>query len=73
MSGNTKDKIAVRNNAGKTTQEVTAPMANTYANPVVLEQIKNAAANFRHRKCYETSSRFLCLFIKGDDKFYQTP
>ncbi|KAF2590720.1 hypothetical protein F2Q70_00038698 [Brassica cretica] len=73
MSGNTKDKIVVRNNAGKTTQEVTAPMANTYANPVVLEQIKNAAATFRHRKCYETSSRFLCLIIKGDDKFYQTP
>ncbi|KAL0837331.1 hypothetical protein Bca101_089221 [Brassica carinata] len=35
MSGNTKDKIAVRNNAGKTTQAATAHMANDYANAIV--------------------------------------
>ena len=73
MSGNTKDKIAVRNSAGKTTPAATAPMANAYANTTVLEKIENLAATFRHRKCNETSSRFLCLNIKGSDKFYQTP
>uniref|UniRef100_A0A0D3E9X7 Uncharacterized protein n=1 Tax=Brassica oleracea var. oleracea TaxID=109376 RepID=A0A0D3E9X7_BRAOL len=50
MSGNTKDKIAVRNNAGKTTPSATAPMANAYANAIVLEKIENLAATFRHRK-----------------------
>ncbi|KAL0649557.1 hypothetical protein Bca4012_092248 [Brassica carinata] len=69
MSGNTKDKISVCHNAGKTTPAATAAMSNTYANSVVLEKIKNLAATFRHRKC----SRFLCLNIKGNDKFYQTP
>ncbi|KAF3599232.1 hypothetical protein F2Q69_00034314 [Brassica cretica] len=73
MSGNTKEKIIVRNNAGKTTPTATAPMANTYANATVVEKIKNLDATFRHRKCNETSSRFLCLNIKGNDKFYQTP
>ncbi|KAF3552852.1 hypothetical protein F2Q69_00013671 [Brassica cretica] len=73
MYGNTKDKIAVRNNAGKTTPAATAPMANTYANAVVLEKIENLAATFRHRMRYKTSSRFLCLNIKENDKFYQTP
>ncbi|KAF3516931.1 hypothetical protein DY000_02060750 [Brassica cretica] len=70
MSGNTKDKIAVRNNAGKTTPAPTAPMANAYANSTVLEKIENLAATFRHRKCNERSSRFLFLSIKGNDKFY---
>ncbi|KAL0655014.1 hypothetical protein Bca4012_075598 [Brassica carinata] len=32
MSGNTKEKIAVRNNAGKKTPAATAPMANAYVN-----------------------------------------
>ncbi|KAF3537996.1 hypothetical protein F2Q69_00019633 [Brassica cretica] len=32
MSGNTKEKIAVRNNASKKTPAATAPMANAYAN-----------------------------------------
>ncbi|WZY94157.1 hypothetical protein YC2023_066486 [Brassica napus] len=73
MSGNTKDKIAVRNNARKTTPAATAPMANAYANPTVLEKIENLVAVFRHRKCNETSSRFLFLNIKGNDKSYQTP
>ncbi|KAL0836321.1 hypothetical protein Bca101_088210 [Brassica carinata] len=73
MSGNTKDKITVRNNAGKTTPAETSPMANTYANPVLLEKIENLASTFRHRKCYETSSRFLCLNRKENDKFYQSP
>ncbi|KAF2541346.1 hypothetical protein F2Q68_00032047 [Brassica cretica] len=72
MSGNTKEKIAVHNNAGKKTPAATAPMANAYANATVLEKIKNLAAAFRHRKCNETSSRFLCLNIKGNDKSYQT-
>ena len=35
MSGNTKDKIAVRNNADKTTTAATTPMANAYANDIV--------------------------------------
>ena len=73
MSRNTKEKIAVRNNAGKTTPAATAPMANAYANATVLEKIENLAATFRHRKCNETSSRFLFLNIKGNDKSYQTP
>ncbi|KAF2578819.1 hypothetical protein F2Q68_00004286 [Brassica cretica] len=34
MSGNTKDKIAVRNNAGKTTPAAIAHMANDYANAI---------------------------------------
>ncbi|KAF3509466.1 hypothetical protein F2Q69_00007557 [Brassica cretica] len=73
MSTNTKDKIAVRNNAGKTTPAATAPMANAYANATVLKKIENLAATFRHRKCNETSSRFLFLNIKENDKSYQTP
>ncbi|KAF2553812.1 hypothetical protein F2Q68_00034214 [Brassica cretica] len=73
MSGNTKDKIAVCSNAGKTTPAATAPMANTYANAIVLEKIENLAATFRHKKCNETSSRFRFLNIKGNDKSYQTP
>ncbi|KAF3516534.1 hypothetical protein DY000_02059918 [Brassica cretica] len=36
VSGNTKDKIAVRNNAGKTTPAAPAPMANAYANATIL-------------------------------------
>ncbi|KAF2578817.1 hypothetical protein F2Q68_00004280 [Brassica cretica] len=73
MSGNTKDKIAVRNNACKKSPAATAPMANAYANTTVLEKIENLAATFRHRKCNETRSRFLFLNIKGNDKSYQTP
>ncbi|KAL0689459.1 hypothetical protein Bca4012_089137 [Brassica carinata] len=73
MSENTKDKIAVQNNAGKTTPAATAPMANTYANATVPEKIENLAATFRRRKCYEMSSRFLYLNIKEKDKFYQIP
>ncbi|KAF3488609.1 hypothetical protein F2Q69_00052599 [Brassica cretica] len=73
MSGNTKEKIAVRNNAGKKTPAATALMANAYVNATVLEKIKNLAATFCHRKCNETSSRFLFLNIKGNDKSYQTP
>ncbi|KAF3524670.1 hypothetical protein F2Q69_00048828 [Brassica cretica] len=48
-------------------------MANAYANATVLEKIENLAATFRHRKCNETSSRFLFLIIKGNNKSYQTP
>ncbi|KAF3503654.1 hypothetical protein F2Q69_00043977 [Brassica cretica] len=73
MSGNTKEKIAVRNNAGKKTPAATAPIGNAYANATVLEKIENLAVTFRHRKCNETSSRFLFLNIKGNDKSYQTP
>ncbi|KAF3560914.1 hypothetical protein DY000_02015192 [Brassica cretica] len=50
MSGNTKEKIAVRNNAGEKTPAATVPMANAYANATVLEKIENLAATFRHRK-----------------------
>ncbi|KAF2591613.1 hypothetical protein F2Q70_00038152 [Brassica cretica] len=73
MSENTKDNIAVRNNAGKTALAATAPMANAYANATVLEKIVNHAATFRPRKCNETSSRLLFLNIKGNNKSYHTP
>ncbi|KAF3590822.1 hypothetical protein DY000_02022735 [Brassica cretica] len=73
MSGNTKDKIVVRNNDGKITPAATAPIANAYANATVLKNIENLVATFRHRKSNETSSGFLCLNIKWSDKFYQTP
>ncbi|KAL0645690.1 hypothetical protein Bca4012_043981 [Brassica carinata] len=76
MSGNTKYKIAVRNNTGKTTPAATASMGNAYANAIVPKKTKikkNLAATFRHRKCNETSSRFLFLNIKGNNKSYQTP
>ncbi|KAF3524918.1 hypothetical protein F2Q69_00046008 [Brassica cretica] len=73
MSRNTKDKIAVRNNAGKTTPDATAPMAYAYTNATVLDKIENFAATFRHRKCNETCSQYLFLNIKGNDKSYQTP
>ncbi|KAF3601560.1 hypothetical protein F2Q69_00034354 [Brassica cretica] len=53
MSGNKKERIAVRNNAGKKTPAATAPMVNAYANATVLEKIENLAATFRHRKCNE--------------------
>ncbi|KAF2616822.1 hypothetical protein F2Q68_00039796 [Brassica cretica] len=36
----------VRNSAGKTTPAATAPMANAYANTIVLEKIENLAAIF---------------------------
>ena len=72
MSGNTKDEIALRNNAGKKSPAAAAPMANANANAKVLEKIENLAATFRQRKCNETSSRFIFLNIKGNDKSYQT-
>ncbi|KAF3532734.1 hypothetical protein DY000_02039787 [Brassica cretica] len=56
MYGNTKDKIAVRNNAGKTTPAAIAPMAYAYANTPLLEKMENLAATFRHMMCNETSS-----------------
>jgi len=46
MSGNTKDKIAVRNNAGKTTPAATAPMANAYANATVPEKNRKPSREF---------------------------
>ncbi|KAF3598232.1 hypothetical protein F2Q69_00036877 [Brassica cretica] len=73
MSGNAKEKITVRNNAGKKIPAATAPTANAYANATVLEKIENLAATFRHRKGNEMSSRFLFLNIKGNDQSYQTP
>ena len=73
MPGNTKEKIAVHNNAGKKTPAATASMANAYANATVLDKIENLAATFRQRKCNKTSSRFLFSKIKGNDKSYQTP
>ncbi|KAF2562345.1 hypothetical protein F2Q70_00017449 [Brassica cretica] len=59
--------------SGKKTPAATAPISNAYANATVLKKIENLAATFRHRKCNETSSRFLFLNIKGNDKSYQTP
>ena len=49
MSGNTKDKITVCNNAGKTTPAATAPMANAYANATVLEKIELAISLAEHK------------------------
>ncbi|KAF3503948.1 hypothetical protein F2Q69_00043684 [Brassica cretica] len=46
MSGDTKEKIAVRNNAGKKTPAATAPMANAYANATVLEKIEKPLCDF---------------------------
>ncbi|KAF2533205.1 hypothetical protein F2Q70_00029697 [Brassica cretica] len=46
MSGHTKEKIAVRNNAGKTTPAATAPMANAYANATVPEKNRKPSRNF---------------------------
>ncbi|WZZ27230.1 hypothetical protein YC2023_010631 [Brassica napus] len=48
MSGNTNDKITVRNNAGKTTPAATAHMANDYANAIKTPRLiaeKGSAAN----------------------------
>ncbi|KAF3610313.1 hypothetical protein DY000_02046832 [Brassica cretica] len=51
MSRNTKDKIAVRNNAGKTTPAATVPMANAYANAIVPKKNrKNLATTFRQQE-----------------------
>ncbi|KAF3565026.1 hypothetical protein DY000_02016666 [Brassica cretica] len=52
MSGNTKDKTAVRNNAGKTTPAATAHIANDYANAIVPKKKskKNLAATFRQQE-----------------------
>ncbi|KAF3520467.1 hypothetical protein DY000_02058635 [Brassica cretica] len=51
MSRNTKDKIAVRNNAGKTTPAATTPMANAYANAIVPKKNrKNLAAPFHQQE-----------------------
>ncbi|WZZ26278.1 hypothetical protein YC2023_009679 [Brassica napus] len=63
MSGNTKEKIAVRNNAGKKTPAASAPMANAYANATVLEKIENLAATFRHRKKRNKSTTQLGRYI----------
>ena len=46
MSGNKKDKITVRNNAGKTIPADSAPMANAYANATVLEKIEKPSRDF---------------------------
>ncbi|KAF3504019.1 hypothetical protein F2Q69_00042247 [Brassica cretica] len=56
MSGNTKDRVAVRNNTGKTTSAATAPTANAYANATVLEKIENLVATYRHGKRTKTMS-----------------
>ncbi|KAF3585192.1 hypothetical protein F2Q69_00030347 [Brassica cretica] len=63
MSGTMKDKFAA----------LTAPMANAYANAVVVNKIENLVATFCHEKSTETSPRFLCLNRKDNDNFYQTP
>ncbi|KAG5393516.1 hypothetical protein IGI04_023479 [Brassica rapa subsp. trilocularis] len=61
MFGYMKDKLAA----------LTAPMANAYANAVVFNKIENLVATFRHRKSTITSSRFLPVNKKGNDKSYQ--
>ncbi|KAF2566505.1 hypothetical protein F2Q68_00025373 [Brassica cretica] len=63
MSGYMKDKLAA----------LTAPMANAYGNAVVLTKIENLVATFCHRKSTKTSSRFLSLNTKGNNKIYPTP
>ena len=51
-----KDKLAARNNTGKTILVVTDPMANAYANAAMLEKLENLVATFHHRKSTNTSS-----------------
>ena len=63
MSGTMKDKFAA----------LTSPMANAYANAVVLNKIKNLVATFCHEKSTETSPRFLYLNRKGNDNFLSNP
>ncbi|WZY89539.1 hypothetical protein YC2023_046274 [Brassica napus] len=63
MFGYMKDKLAA----------LTAPMANAYANAVVFNKIENLVATFRHRKSTKTSSLFLPVNKKGNDKSYQNP
>ncbi|KAF3559635.1 hypothetical protein F2Q69_00011697 [Brassica cretica] len=52
---------------------LTAPMANAYANAVVFSKIENLVATFCHRKSTKTSSRFLPVNTKGNNKSYQNP
>ena len=59
--------------SGKTTPAATTPIANAHANAVVLDKIENLIATFGHRRTSKTSSRFLSLITKGNDKIYQTP
>ncbi|KAL0713450.1 hypothetical protein Bca4012_020428 [Brassica carinata] len=73
MFGNMKDEVAGRINVSKTISAVTAPLANAWANAAGLEKIKNLVAAFRHRKSTQTSSQFLYLNRKGNDKICQTP
>ncbi|KAL0864481.1 hypothetical protein Bca101_043599 [Brassica carinata] len=73
MSGNMKEKVTVCVNDCKKPPTAIVPTANSYANATVLEQIKNLAAAFRHRKSTKTISQFLYLNRKGNDKIYQTP
>ncbi|KAF2575465.1 hypothetical protein F2Q70_00003951 [Brassica cretica] len=56
MSGNMKDKVAA----------LTAPMANAYANDVVLDKIKNLVATICHGKITKTISLVLCLNRKDN-------
>ncbi|WZZ27225.1 hypothetical protein YC2023_010626 [Brassica napus] len=58
-----KDKLAA----------LTAPMANSYGNPVVFNKIENLVATFCHRRSTKMSSRFLPLNTKGNNKIYPTP
>ncbi|KAF3518821.1 hypothetical protein DY000_02060175 [Brassica cretica] len=46
MSGNTKDKTVVCNNAGKTTPAATALMANPYANATGPEKKSKPSRDF---------------------------
>ena len=46
MSRNTKEKIAIRNNAGEKTPTATALMANAYANATVLDKIEKPFCDF---------------------------
>ncbi|KAF3604078.1 hypothetical protein F2Q69_00034622 [Brassica cretica] len=63
MSGYMKDKLAA----------LTVPMANAYGNAVVFNKIENLVVTFCHRKSTKTSSRFLPLNTKGNNKIYPTP
>ncbi|KAF2599873.1 hypothetical protein F2Q68_00012069 [Brassica cretica] len=60
MSGNTEDKIAVRNNAGKTTPAATASMANDYANAIVPK--KNRKKPSRDFSPTGSATKRACVF-----------
>ncbi|KAF3554979.1 hypothetical protein F2Q69_00013484 [Brassica cretica] len=72
MSGNTKDKIAVRSNAGKTTPAATAPMANAYANATVPIGEERGFLRLRKGEAPRCLSRDSCSHVISRDLHIST-